>query len=82
MLSCKKDSCSPTCNEVFLRSKIIVVHVVLNPPGVMPRHKHRKRCECKQPAVWSCFFENQVVITLMCKLKQIDINPGSNCPRD
>ena len=75
MLSRKQDSSSPTGNEVFLRTKVVVVHMMFNPPGMMSRHKHGQGRECKQPAVWFCFFKNKVMIALVCKLKQIDVNP-------
>ena len=80
MLPCQKNGCSPTGDKVLFRSKVIMVNVVFNPPCMVSGHKHGKCGECKEPAVWRCFLENKIVIAFMRKLKQIHVNPRSNCP--
>jgi hypothetical protein len=35
MLSREKYGGSPTRNEVFFRAKVVVVHMMFNPPGMM-----------------------------------------------
>ena len=80
MLACKKKRSSATCYEIFFGTEVIMVHMMLNPPCMMPGHKHRECCKSEKPPVRCCFLEDKVVIALMCKLKQIDVNPRSNCP--
>ena len=54
--------------------------MMLNPPCMMPGHKHWECCKSEKPPVRCCFLEDKVVIAFMSELKQIDINPRANCP--